>query len=81
MKYPTDVGQLRDATRCMVRETARAAKQCGLEGWRQHKKLLKELMKVVQSRTRFACVAEKAQGEALSCPLTVDAGAFPSDSS
>ncbi len=46
VKYPTDVGLLRDAIRCMVRETVRAADQYGLAGWRQHKKLLKELRKL-----------------------------------
>ena len=37
--YPTDVNLLYDATRCVLRDVARAADRFGLEGWRQHQHL------------------------------------------
>ena len=37
--YPTDVGLLWDAMRCLLRETARAAGRHGLGGWRQWRHL------------------------------------------
>ena len=33
--YPTDVNLLWDAMRCLIRESGRAANECGLSGWRQ----------------------------------------------
>ena len=37
--YPTDLGLLWDAVRCLIRETARAAVAHGVGGWRQHRHL------------------------------------------
>ena len=41
--YPTDVNLLWDAMRCLVRETARACKACGIPGWRQSKHLTQSI--------------------------------------
>lgn len=35
--YPTDVNLLWDAMRCLIRETAKACKACGIRGRRQSK--------------------------------------------
>lgn len=37
--YPTDVNLLWDAMRCLIRESGRAADECGLSGWRQWRHL------------------------------------------
>ena len=37
--WPTDVNLLRDAVRCLVRETHRACAWHGIGGWRQHRHL------------------------------------------
>ena len=37
--YPTDVNLLWDALRCLIRESGRAANECGLSGWRQWRHL------------------------------------------
>ena len=44
--YPTDVGLLWDAMRCLVRLTGRAATDHDVAGWRQWKHLLKTLKKL-----------------------------------
>lgn len=36
VRYPTDMGLLRDSVRCLVREAAKACERCGVDGWRQH---------------------------------------------
>ena len=41
--YPTDVGLLWDAMRCLLRETGPAAKKHGVVGWRQWRYLTQEV--------------------------------------
>ena len=41
--YPTDVNLLWDAMRCLIRETAKACKGCGIPGWRQSKHLTQSI--------------------------------------
>ena len=41
--YPTDVNLLWDAQRCLIRDSARIAKQHGLTGWRQQHKWRREV--------------------------------------
>ena len=58
--YPTDVNLLWDAIRCLVRDTARAAKQFGVPGWRQwkhHSRLVQAQFHRVR-RTRSACLKD-----------------------
>ena len=43
--YPTDVNLLKDATRCMLRDAARAASRHDVPGFRQRKRLQKSLNK------------------------------------
>ena len=41
--YSTDVNLLWDALRCLVRETAKACKECGISGWRQSEHLTQSI--------------------------------------
>ncbi len=63
--YPTDVGLLWDSERCLIREVSRAARRCGLPGWRQHrhwkrsvKKLYNSVCKSKQQRNNPQKVAD-----------------------
>ncbi len=56
VRHPADVGLLRDAMRCLIRDTGRAATAAGIPGWRQWKHLsrrVKALYSAVR-RTRRA---------------------------
>ena len=44
--YPTDVSLLWDATRCLLRETGRAAEKYAVRGWRQWRHLSREVKKL-----------------------------------
>ena len=44
--YPTDVSLLWDATRCLLRETGRAAEKYAVGGWRQWRHLSREVKKL-----------------------------------
>ncbi len=44
--FPTDVSLLRDAMRCLIRVTGRAATENDVPGWRQWKHLLKSVRKL-----------------------------------
>lgn len=46
VEYPTDVGLSWDATRCLVRECAEAAKVNRIEGLRQHRHLISKIEKL-----------------------------------
>ena len=46
VEYPTDVGLSWDAVRCLVRECAAAAGANGIDGWRQHKHIRKNMKKL-----------------------------------
>ena len=46
MHYPTDVSLLWDATRCLLRETGRAAEKYAVRGWRQWRHLSREVKKL-----------------------------------
>ena len=55
VEYPTDVGLLWDAVRCLVRECAAAAGANGIPGWRQHKhirKTIEKLYNLVRTKKR-----------------------------
>ena len=64
MHYPTDLGLLWDAVRCLIRETARAAVAHGVGGWRQHRHLgkrVKEGFNPVRSARRGKQTPEKVE--------------------
>lgn len=46
VEYPTDVGLSWDATRCLVRECAEAAKANEIDGWRQRRHLSEKIEKL-----------------------------------
>ncbi len=53
VEYPTDVGLLWDAVRCVVRECAEAAGANKIDGWRQHRNLGKKIERLYnKARTR-----------------------------
>lgn len=50
--YPTDMNLLWDAMRCMVRTAAALADDVGLGGWRQHRHIVRKLIKPAFNRVR-----------------------------
>ena len=62
--YPTDLGLLWNAVRCLIRETARAAAAHGVGGGRQHRHLgkrVKEGFNPVRSARRGKQTPEKVE--------------------
>ena len=49
VEFPTDVRLMWDTIRCLLRECVRVSKQLGLQGWRQHAYLQREIRKLYQS--------------------------------
>ena len=73
--YPTDVNLLWDAVRCLVRETARAAEQHGLRGWRQWRYLTREVRNLfnrVRSTRRAKRHPERVEAYVARCRELVE---------
>ena len=65
--YPTDVNLLWDAMRVLIRESGRAANECGLSGWRQWY----HLTDVVRKRFHAVCRTRRVAPERVAASLGV----------
>ena len=72
VEWPTDVGLLRDAVRCLVRELRRTCKAHGIAGWRKSKYWLNELRRAfyaVRTHRRWYDVSKVEDYLDLCCKL------------
>ena len=75
MHYPTDVSLLWDATRCLLRETGRAAEKYAVRGWRQWRHLSREVKKLfnkVRSTRRAQRHPERVEAYVARCRALVE---------
>jgi hypothetical protein len=73
--YPTDVGLLWDAMRCLLRETGPAAKKHGVVGWRQWRHLTQEvrtLFNRVRSTRRAKSQPDRVAAYVKQCRVLVE---------
>ena len=73
--YPTDVSLLWDATRCLLRETGRAAEKYAVRGWRQWRHLSREVKKLfnkVRSTRRAQRHPERVEAYVERCRVLVE---------
>ena len=73
--YPTDVSLLWDATRCLLRETGRAAEKYAVRGWRQWRHLSREVKKLfnkVRATRRAQRHPERVEAYVARCRALVE---------